>query len=52
MGEIYDAIHQLQVYNNWRLRGFVDEYREAAEWIRIKILTPYEEQKIIENGDV
>jgi hypothetical protein len=52
MGEIYEAIHSLQDYNNWRFRGFVDEYREAAEWIRIKLLTPYEEQKILENGDV
>ena len=31
---------------------YVDEYRESAEWIRIKLLTPYEEEKIIENGDV
>jgi len=31
---------------------YVDEYREAAEWIRIKLLTPYEGAKEIENGDV
>jgi hypothetical protein len=29
-----------------------DELRESAEWIRIKLLTPYEEKKILENGDV
>jgi len=31
---------------------FKNEYRESAAWIRIKLLIPYEEQKIIENGDV
>jgi len=31
---------------------YVDEYRESAEWIRIKLLTPYEEKAIERNGDV
>jgi len=33
-------------------RSYQDEYREAAEWIRIKLLTPYEEKKCIDNGDI
>lgn len=52
MGEIYEAVYQIQQYDNWRFRGFIDEYREAAEWIRIKLLVPYEEKKLLENGDV
>jgi hypothetical protein len=52
MGEIYEAVYSLQGYSNWRFRGFVDEYREAAEWIRIKILIPYEEKAIEKNGDI
>lgn len=31
---------------------FKNEFRESAAWIRIKLLTPYEEKKIAENGDV
>jgi len=31
---------------------YKDEYRESAEWIRLKILAPYEEIKKEENGDV
>jgi len=52
MGEIYEAIFGLQEHSKWHFRGFVDEYREAAEWIRIKILIPYEEKKCIENGEI
>jgi len=48
MGEIYTALSLFDI----RSRSYIDEYREAAEWIRIKLLTPYEEEKIIENGDV
>jgi hypothetical protein len=28
------------------------ELNECAEWIRIRLLTPYEKKKIKENGDV
>lgn len=31
---------------------YKNEFREAAEWIRIKLLIPYEEKKILDNGDV
>lgn len=31
---------------------YADELRESAEWIRIKLLTPYEEEKCKINGDV
>ncbi len=41
--------NQIRVYN-WE--DYIDEYREAAEWIRIKILTPYEEMKEKENGPI
>jgi len=46
MGEIYKAV------NNIIKTEYKDEFREAAEWIRIKLLTPYEEEKILTNGDV
>jgi len=53
MGKIYDVIHHLILMENKTdYNNYVDEFREAAEWIRIKLLTPYEEEKIIENGDV
>jgi hypothetical protein len=46
MGMIYEAVEKsLPII-------FKNEYRESAEWIRIKLLIPYEEQKIIENGDI
>jgi hypothetical protein len=48
MGEIYVAMSRLRPgYGK-----FIDEYRESAAWIRIKILTPYEEKAIERNGDV
>jgi len=46
IGAIYEAV------NNTTNIDYRNEYREAAEWIRIKLLIPYEEQKLIENGDV
>jgi len=53
MGKIYDVIHHLILMENKTdYNNYVDEFREAAEWIRIKLLTPYEEEKIVENGDV
>ncbi len=55
MGEIYAAIYRIprEAYMpGSRMRKYKDEYREAAEWIRIKILVPYEEKKREENGDV
>lgn len=45
MGEIYNAINSVSI-------EFRNEFREAAEWIRIKILTPYEEKTIEKNGDI
>jgi len=55
MGEIYAAANRIptEAYEpGSRMRRYRDEYREAAEWIRIKILVPYEEEKREENGDV
>jgi len=46
MGAIYEAIERTID------RKYKNEYREAAEWVRIKLLTPYEENKLIENGDL
>ncbi len=46
IGEIYKVVDILFAGD------FKDEYRESAEWIRIKILTPYEEKAIEKNGDV
>ena len=37
-------------YNNYK--NFLGELNEAAEEIRRRLLAPYEDQKIIENGDV
>lgn len=45
MGEIYNTM-------DYVVTNYKDEFREAAEWIRIKILTPYEAKKEQENGDV
>jgi hypothetical protein len=47
MGVVYWGMDYVSGNPSWR-----DEFREAAEWIRIKLLTPYEEKKILENGDV
>jgi len=45
MGELYDAM-------NYSVSYYKNELRESAEWIRIKILTPYEEEAIKKNGDI
>ena len=45
MGIIYSAMDN----STWNYRN---EFREAAEWIRIKLLIPYEEKAIERNGDV
>jgi len=37
-------------YNNYK--NFLGELNEAAEEIRRRLLSPYEDTKIIENGDV
>lgn len=37
-------------YNNYK--NFLGELNEAAEEIRRRLLAPYEDTKIIENGDV
>lgn len=37
-------------YNNYK--NFMAELNEAAEEIRRRILAPYEDTKIVENGDV
>jgi len=37
-------------YNNYK--NFMGELNEAAEEIRRRLLAPYEDKKIIENGDV
>jgi len=51
IGAIHRAKNEIQL-NGYLSMRFIDEYRESAEWIRIKLLTPYEEEKIEENGDV
>jgi hypothetical protein len=45
MGCLYAVMEEMPL--NYR-----NEIREAAEWIRIKILIPYEEKAIERNGDV
>ena len=51
MGEINNAMERTKW--NYIIGGnYKDEFRESAEWIRIKILTPYEEKSIERNGDV
>jgi hypothetical protein len=52
IGIIYSVIDLMIAHSRSEYTKYIDEYREAAEWIRIKLLTPYEEEKIIENGDV
>jgi len=37
-------------YNNYK--NFIAELEECAQEIRRRLLAPYENQKIIENGDV
>jgi len=37
-------------YNNYK--NFLGELNEAAEEIRRRLLAPYEDEKITENGDV
>lgn len=37
-------------YNNYK--NFIAELEECAQEIRRRFLAPYEDQKIIENGDV
>ena len=46
MGAIYEASNKSMDIE------YRNEYREAAEWIRIKLLIPYEENTIIRNGDI
>lgn len=46
MGEIYNAMESISTGK------FKNEIREAAEWIRIKLLTLYEEKAMERNGDV
>lgn len=50
IGAICKAINKLEHIGGYD--GFVDEYREAAAEIRRRILGPYEDKKINENGDV
>jgi hypothetical protein len=45
MGEIYNTMDCVPV-------KFKNEFRESAEWIRIKLLTPHEEKAIERNGDI
>lgn len=42
--------HVKPSYNNYK--NFLGELNEAAEEIRRRLLAPYEDQKIVENGDV
>jgi hypothetical protein len=51
MGEIYNAM-DITKSNYMPEQNYRNEFRESAEWIRIKILTPYEEKAIERNGDV
>jgi len=46
MGEIYNALDSIS------MGEYKNEYREAAAEIRRRILGPYEDKKIEENGDV
>ena len=46
----YCKRHIKPSYNNYK--NFMGELNEAAEEIRRRILAPYEDSKIIENGDV
>ena len=42
----------LRAAKNNPYEAYVDEYREAAEWIRIRLLIPYEMKKLKENGPI
>ena len=42
--------HVTPSYNNYK--NYLGELNEAAEEIRRRLLAPYEDQKILENGDV
>jgi len=46
----YAKYHVPQSYNS--LKNYLGELIEAAEEIRRKLLAPYEDEKIKENGDV
>ena len=46
MGEIYNALDSIS------MGEYKNEYREAAAEIRRRILSPYEDGKIKQNGDV
>ena len=46
----YCKNHVKPSYNNYK--NFMGELNEAAEEIRRRLLAPYEDKKIIENGDV
>lgn len=46
----YAKYHIPQNYNS--IKNFLGELNEAAEEIRRRILAPYEEEKMKENGDV
>ena len=51
MGEIYNAVESTRW--NYIIGGnYKDEFRETAEWIRIKILVPYEKKAEEKNGAV
>jgi len=47
IGLIHRAMDDFGAWDQW-----TDELREAAAWIRIKLLTPYEEKAIERNGDI
>ncbi len=51
IGAIHRAKNEIKL-NSYSSMRHIDEYRESAEWVRVKLLAPYEEEKIIENGDV
>ena len=46
MGVLYDAVAATEVTQ------YKNEYREAAEWIRLMLLLKYEMERRRENGDV
>lgn len=46
----YCAYHVVPSYNNYK--NFIGELRQCATEIERRILAPYEDKKIQENGDV
>lgn len=46
----YCKYHIPQSYN--KIKNYIAELEEAANEIRRKILSPYEDQKIIDNGEI